>query len=80
MSKYYKHPDKEEPNSSDEEGKKEYDEWAERFCTSVNNVYENNRKRKEAEEKRLAAKEQKEKERKAKEEKDKERELRKSKK
>jgi hypothetical protein len=52
-----------EPNSSDEEGKRKLDEWAERQSKIWTNVQENSFKRKQAEIDRLTKKERKEKER-----------------
>jgi hypothetical protein len=62
MSKYYKMSGN-EPDSSDEEGKRKLDEWAERQCKIWTNVQENRFKRKQAEIDRLAEKERKENER-----------------
>ncbi len=62
MFKYYKMSG-DEPDSSDEEGKRKLDEWAERQCKIWTNVQENHCKRKQAEIDRLAEKERKENER-----------------
>ncbi len=62
MSKYYK-MSRDEPDSSDEEGKRKLDKWAERQCKIWTNVQENRFKRKQTKIDRLAEKERKEKER-----------------
>ena len=73
MSKYYK-MSRDEPDSSDEEGKRKLDEWAERQCKIWTNVQENRFKRKQTVIDRLAEKERKEKEKEKKAKKQKERE------